>query len=143
MNEPKEERTASTSRLINARPKAVFQAIVTPDLLQRWWGPKGFTNTFNEIDVRTGGKWTFTMHGPNGANYPNENVFEEVTENERVAIRHVSHPHFVLTISLTEQGDQTLLHWNQEFETVSDFNKVKAIVVTANEENLDRLEDVL
>ena len=29
-------------------------------------GPKGFTNTFQEFDLRPGGRWPFVVHGPNG-----------------------------------------------------------------------------
>lgn len=35
----------------------VFRAWTTPDLLDRWWGPQGFTNTFHACEMRTGGKW--------------------------------------------------------------------------------------
>ena len=42
----------------------VFNAWTDPNRLKNWWGPKGFTNTFHEFDLRPGGKWSFIMHGP-------------------------------------------------------------------------------
>jgi uncharacterized protein YndB with AHSA1/START domain len=42
--------------------------------LSRWWGPAGFTNTFEVCEFKKGGRWSFVMHGPDGRNYPNESV---------------------------------------------------------------------
>ncbi|EMO29454.1 toxin-antitoxin system, toxin component domain protein [Leptospira interrogans serovar Bataviae str. HAI135] len=46
-----------------------------PEHVIHWWGPKGFTNTFETMDVRPGGIWKFIMHGPDGTDYPNLIVF--------------------------------------------------------------------
>ena len=35
-----------TERLLSATPHETFAAFQQPDLLARWWGPNGFTNTF-------------------------------------------------------------------------------------------------
>ena len=44
-----------------------------------WWGgPRGFTTTTHEIDVRVGGTWRFNMHGPDGVDYPNVVVYREI-----------------------------------------------------------------
>ncbi len=63
------------SRVFDAPREAVYRAWTTPELLARWWGPHGFTNTFHECDIRPEGEWRYTMHGPDGTNYPNRNVF--------------------------------------------------------------------
>lgn len=36
----------STERVMAASPQAVFAAFARPDLLAQWWGPNGFTSTF-------------------------------------------------------------------------------------------------
>src|SRR5262245_36352617 len=59
------------TRLINAHRALVFEAWITPEYVAKWWGPNGFTNTIHEMDVRPGGVWRFTMHGPAGVDYPN------------------------------------------------------------------------
>ena len=66
------------SRLIDAVPAQVFDAFARPDRLARWWGPDGFSSTFEEFDLRAGGTWSFVMHGPDGTGYPNTNVFRTV-----------------------------------------------------------------
>lgn len=130
-------------RTLPFSPKEVFEAFAQPERLAQWWGPKGFTNTFEQFEFQSGGRWVFVMHAPNGANYPNESFFDEVVPNEKIVIRHVFEPHFVLTIQLAERDGGTHLTWEQEFETAEMAAKVREFAGNANEENLDRLVGVL
>ena len=88
------------AREIPASPDVVFAAFQDPARLARWWGPAGFTNTFHTFEFRPEGAWLFTMHGPNGTDYPNESQFLEIVPNSMVRIKHVNLPHFELSISL-------------------------------------------
>lgn len=130
--------TFSTSREIKASIEGVFSAIGSPERLARWWGPKGFTNEFAVCEVKTGGRWSFIMRGPDGKAYPNESVFAEVTPS-KVVIDHVNQPKFRLTIGLKASPAGTLVTWEQAFESADVAASVKSIVVPANEQNLDRL----
>src|SRR5512144_1267366 len=78
----------------------VFEAFARPELLSRWWGPNGFTNTFEVFEFRLGGRWKFVMHGPDGSHHPNENVFIRLDAPSTLVIQHVSQPRFVLTVTL-------------------------------------------
>ena len=130
------------SRLIDAPQARVFKAFAEPAHLARWWGPNGFTSTFQTFELRPGGKWRFVMHGPDGADYPNENVFVEVSIPERVVLEHLSESHhFFLTITFTAQGSKTLVGWRQVFDTAAHKQLVAKIVSEANEQNLSRLAD--
>jgi uncharacterized protein YndB with AHSA1/START domain len=128
-----------TSRKIPATPEQVFAAIRTPERLAKWWGPAGFTNTFALCEFKPGGRWVFIMHGPDGTNYPNENVFVEIEENSKVVIDHIPFPQFRLTITLTASGEGTLVAWHQLLADSEFAAKVAHIIVPANEQNLDRL----
>jgi uncharacterized protein YndB with AHSA1/START domain len=130
--------TFTTSREIQATPDAVFAAFEDPSRLARWWGPDGFTNTFETFEFKVGGKWIFTMHGPDGASYPNEASFSAITKSSKLVIDHVCPPIFQLTITLTAHGAGTLVHWAQVFEDAAVASAVAHIVVPANEQNLDR-----
>jgi uncharacterized protein YndB with AHSA1/START domain len=107
--------------------------------LARWWGPAGFTNTFNVCEFKTGGRWSFIMHGPDGQNYPNENVFAEIASPSKVVIQHLSEPHFYLTITLASSAAGTLVSWSQALESEEFAKRVQHIIVPSNEQNLDRL----
>lgn len=113
------ERELSTQRLIGAPRGRVFEAFRDPRELARWWGPRGFTNTFHEFDLRAGGKWRFTMHAPDGGSFANESVFVEVAPPERVVIRHESAPRFEMTITFEDRGGETLVGWRQTFPTAA------------------------
>ena len=132
-------RELATGRVFAAPRDTVFRVITDPEHLQRWWGPAGFRNTFETYDLRPGGLWKFVMHGPDGKNYPNEVRFAEIAAPSRLALDHISPPHFRLTIELDAIGDRTKLTFRQLFETAELCAKLRALVVPANEENLDRL----
>jgi uncharacterized protein YndB with AHSA1/START domain len=129
----------NTSREIPAPLEEVFAAISNPKRLAHWWGPEGFTNTFNICEFKNGGRWSFVMHGPDGQNYPNENVFTEIKAPSRIVIKHIVEPKFSLSISLTESKKGTLVSWSQTFESPEIAANLEKIVVPANEQNLDRL----
>ena len=59
--------TISNERMLSASARRVFSAFEQPDQLARWWGPKGFTNTFERFEFEPGGRWVFVMRGPDGA----------------------------------------------------------------------------
>jgi uncharacterized protein YndB with AHSA1/START domain len=130
----------ATSRVVDAAPAQVFAAFSDPHRLERWWGPKGFTNTFSVFEFRPGGQWRFTMHGPDGGNYPNESVFVEVTPSRRIVIRHLNPPHFTMTVTLSEERGKTHVEWHMLFESAEECERVKKYAAGANEQNLDRLE---
>ena len=110
--------------------------------LAAWWGPDGFSNTFEMFEFKPQGRWKFVMHGPDGKNYPNDNVFLE-TSPQKVCIRHVSLPHFTLTVTWAEKDGHTHLKWQQAFDDPGVAASLAHIIVPANEQNLNRLHAVL
>ncbi|AXF85444.1 hypothetical protein DTO96_101175 [Ephemeroptericola cinctiostellae] len=135
--------TFSTSRQLAASPSLVFGAMKDAERLAKWWGPAGFSNRFDVFEFKTGGKWLFTMIGPDGASYPNEAIFLTIEADRKVVIKHVNQPHFQLTITLEAFSGGTLLRWDQTFDDEVVAQSVRQIVEPANEQNLDRLSVVL
>ncbi|MEZ5337774.1 MAG: SRPBCC family protein [bacterium] len=83
------ERELSFSRVFAAPRELVWQALTEPEHVIHWWGPDGFTNTVHLHELRTGGRWNLTMHGPDGTDYPNYIIFDEIIDNSRLAFHHV------------------------------------------------------
>ncbi|UQZ84626.1 hypothetical protein SK3146_03881 [Paenibacillus konkukensis] len=140
--------TAGENELIAVREydvprELVFQAWTTPDLLAQWWGPRGFTNTIHECDMRPGGTWRFTMHGPGGVDYPNLNVFVEIMPSERVVLDHLSGHEFRITAAFESFEGGTRVTFRQLFKEKEEFEQAKPICIEANEQNLDRLGELL
>lgn len=133
-----------SSRIIKAKPEAVFNAWANPELLKQWWGPKGFTNTFHKFELKPGGTWKFTMHGPEKGNYENEVVFLEINPPNLIAWDRISQPLFriVATFDKTPEG-HTLLIFRMQFDSKEACDKIRKFAPDKNEENFDKLEAVL
>ncbi|WP_097460400.1 SRPBCC domain-containing protein [Mangrovitalea sediminis] len=138
-----EDRTLRTSRTLPFSPKEIFGAFASPDMLAAWWGPEGFTNTFDVFEFSVGGRWKFVMHGPDGKSYLNESFFEELVPDAKIVIHHDCPPNFKLTVQLSPVSEGTLLAWEQVFEDSGTAQAVKQRAGSANEQNIDRLTRVL
>jgi uncharacterized protein YndB with AHSA1/START domain len=57
------------THVFDAPRELVWNAWTDPQQVVEWWGPRGFTTTIHEMDVRPGGIWRHTMHGPDGTDY--------------------------------------------------------------------------
>lgn len=82
------DREIVTTRILEAPRDLVWQVWTDPQHIVQWWGPTGFTTTTTAMDVRVGGQWRFTMHGPDGRDYPNLITFLEVAAPARLVYRH-------------------------------------------------------
>jgi uncharacterized protein YndB with AHSA1/START domain len=82
------DREILIARTFDAPRELVWKAMTDPQHVIHWWGPRGFTTTIEEMDVRPGGIWKHVMHGPDGANYPNKSIFKEVVKPERIVYSH-------------------------------------------------------
>ncbi len=133
-----------SSRIFDAQRTLVYRAWADPNHLKNWWGPAGFSNTFNEFDFRVGGKWRFIMHGPEKGNYANECEFIKIDEPSLIAWNRISKPLFQVVATFEEvSADKTKLVFKMLFNTADECRKVKVFAVDKNEENFDKLEGEL
>jgi len=122
----------------------LYEAFSNPTILKKWWGPEGFSNTIHEFDLRPGGKWLLTMHGPEKGNYENSSVFTEVVPLEKVAWTRKSQPWFDMEIEFVKLDTSlSKISFRMIFNTAEECNKIKKFAGPKNEENFDRLENVL
>jgi len=129
------------SRVINFSRDLVFRAWTEPYHLRNWWGPSGFTNTFNEFDLRPGGYWRFVMHGPDNGSYPNECMFVKIEKPELIVINHNSSPQFQIVALFEEASyNKTNITFKMVFDNERECQALKAFAYEKNEENFDRLE---
>jgi uncharacterized protein YndB with AHSA1/START domain len=110
------------TRVFDAPRELVYEAYTKPEHVVHWWGPRGFTNTIHEMDVRPGGVWRLTMHGPDGVDYPNRIDFTEVVPNERLVYLHRDDVEeggssFHVTTTFADEGGQTRLTMTILFDT--------------------------
>src|SRR5438045_6759980 len=53
-------------RVFDALRRLVWDAFTKPELLKRWFGPRGWSLVVCEVDLRVGGGFRFVLRGPDG-----------------------------------------------------------------------------
>jgi uncharacterized protein YndB with AHSA1/START domain len=82
------DREIRAIRVFDAPRELVWDMFTKLEHLSQWWGPTGFTTTTKSMDIRTGGVWRFTMHGPDGRDYENKITYLEVTPPSKIVFKH-------------------------------------------------------
>ena len=138
-----DDREIIEARVIDAARDRVFAMWTDPELVAPWWGPRGFTNTIDTMDVRPGGNWQLVMHGPDGTDYKNRSVYVEVVKPERLVYDHVSGPTFRMIATFDEQAGKTALTVRMQFESAAQRDRVANELGAAEglRQMLDRLEE--
>ena len=138
-------REIRTSRFFKAPRPLVYQMWTQPEHIVQWWGPTGFTTTIHHMDVRPGGEWRLTLHGPDGTAFENHKVYEEVIPQERLTINHLSWPHHRMYVRFTDAEGGTDVAVQMIFEAAADYDKVVTEfgAVKGLAQTLDRLAERL
>lgn len=118
------DREIRMSRLLNAEVELVWEVWTDPEHIKNWWGPNGFSNTISKMDITPGGEWNLILHGPDGTDFKNKNIFKEIIIHKKLVYEHVSNPKFTATIEFEAQGEKTLLNWHMLFESKKQFDEV-------------------
>ncbi|MBK9074400.1 MAG: SRPBCC domain-containing protein [Flavobacteriales bacterium] len=138
------DREVRTTRIIAAPRERVFLVWTDPTQLARGWGPNGFTNTFHRFELKPEGLWEFTMHGPNNMDFNNTCVFRRIEAPGYLEFDHLKEMHFYKAmVTFTEVDGGTRIEWTMRFNTAAELTLIRAIIKAANEENLDKLENLL
>jgi len=109
-------------RLFDAPTPAVFALWTDESHLERWWGPDGFTISVDEFDAGPGGRWRFTMHGPDGTDHPNLIDYDEIVPDERLVYTRSnpadpSDPPFRSIVTFDDLDGKTVLSLRNVFES--------------------------
>ena len=114
------ERVLVLEREYDAPRNLVFKVWTDAAHLARWWGPKGFEVLSWKADARPGGRFRFGMRSPEGEEHWAHGFYREVVAPERLVFTTAweladgSPKHeTVVTITLTEGGGRTKLHFHQ------------------------------
>jgi len=109
----KDAKDLSITRVYDAPLQAVWDAWTVPEQVARWWGPRGFTLTTHSRDLRTGGTWRYTMHGPDGVDYPNVATYLLVEPHRKLIYDHGATDErpalFRVTVTFSESEGRTTM----------------------------------
>jgi uncharacterized protein YndB with AHSA1/START domain len=79
------EREIASERIFEAPRERVFAAYTDPELIARWWGPRGTSTSVEQMDVRPGGVWRFVIRNDSdGELSAFKGVYREITPPERI-----------------------------------------------------------
>lgn len=131
-------------RLFPVDAPTLFDAFADPDKLKDWWGPHDFTNRIDEFDFREGGSWRITMTASNGTDFDNHSTFQEIVPHSRIVFLHHEPMHvFTMEMTFSAEAGGTRLTWRMLFEPTEENRELQKFIRAANEQNFDRLEQVL
>ncbi len=136
------------SRIYDAPVKAVWEAWTDPEKAAKWWGPRGFTITTHSKDLKVGGHWHYTMHGPDGVDYPNKTVYFEVEECAKLVYDHGANdtqaPLFRVTVQFSEKDGKTTMDMRMKLATAEAAEETaKFIKKAGGNATWDRLAEYL
>ena len=77
------DREVVLTRVFDAPRHLVFNAFSKPELLKRWFGPRGWSLVVCDVDLRVGGGFRFVLRGPDGREMGMRGVYCEIVPPER------------------------------------------------------------
>lgn len=135
------------TRVFDAPRELVWQAFTKPELLKRWFGPRGWSLVVCEVDLRVGGGWRYVLQGPEGQKMGMRGVYREIVPPERSV--HVEsfddYPgESIVTAVFTEEGGKTTFNATVRYPS----QEVRDIVVQMGMEHgaaetYDKLAEML
>lgn len=135
-------------RIYDAPVAAVWDAWTDPAKVEKWWGPRGFTLTTHSKDLRPGGHWHYTMHGPDGTDYPNKTVYYEVEPCKKLVYDHGANdeqpPLFRVTALFSDIGGKTKLQLTMALDSAEAAVSIRQFIRQAGgNATWDRLAEFL
>src|SRR5690348_7885876 len=136
------------TRIYDAPVQAVWDAWADSEQVAQWWGPRGFTLTTHSKDLRPGGSWVYTMHGPDGVDYPSKAQYLEVQKHSKLVYDHGWNddrpPLFRVTVLFTPIDGKTKLEMTMTLPTPQAADETRKFIKKAGGESTwDRLAEYL
>jgi uncharacterized protein YndB with AHSA1/START domain len=106
------DREVVLTRVFDAPRNLVFDAFSKPELLKRWFGPRGWSLVVCDVDLKVGGGFRFVLRGPDGRDMGMRGVYRELAPPDR-SVHMESFDDFPgeaqVTSTFVEQGGKTTL----------------------------------
>lgn len=136
------------TRIYDAPVQAVWDAWTDPKQVAQWWGPRGFTLTTHGKELKPGGYWNYTMHGPDGTDYPNKTHYLEVEEHAKLVYDHGANddrpPLFRVTVLFSDMKGKTKMEMSMALATPEAAEETRKFIKKAGGDSTwDRLAEYL
>jgi uncharacterized protein YndB with AHSA1/START domain len=142
------DREVVMTRTFNAPRQLVFDALTKPELLRKWYGPKGWDLVVCEVDLRVGGAWRFVSQRENGKNIGQYGVYTEIVVPSRIVNTELWEDwdagETLAAVNLIDLGGRTLYECTTLFPSREVRDSIlKSGLEPGAAETFDRLEELL
>jgi uncharacterized protein YndB with AHSA1/START domain len=72
------------TREFAAPRQMVWDAWTNPEIIEKWFGPKGFNTRVDKQDFHVGGRSVYVMIGPDAKEYPASGTYKEIVPIEKI-----------------------------------------------------------
>lgn len=137
------------TRMFDAPRALVWKCLTEKDRFARWWGPRGYTNTITDFDLRVGGKWRVIQKDPAGNTFVFFGVYREIVRPERIVDTFAMEgmlegKEIVETLTLEEIDGRTRYSTHSRFDSFADRDGMVASGMEGGaSQSLDRLAELL
>jgi uncharacterized protein YndB with AHSA1/START domain len=113
-------------RIFDAPRELVWKVMNDPERVTNWWGPRGYTTTVEEMDVRPGGRWRWINHTTSGEDAPFKGEYLEVDPPNRIVRTEIFDvPGFddkaaIDTLTFEDLGGRTRIVARTRFPSIAD-----------------------
>lgn len=77
------DREIALERVFQAPRRLVYDAFSKPEILKRWFGPRGWSLVTCEMEARPGGGFRFVLRTPEGRELGMRGTYRELSPPER------------------------------------------------------------
>lgn len=151
----RDSRQLIVDRTFDAPRDLVWAAFTEPGRIAQWWGPRGWSTTNKQAEIRVGGVWHYCMHGPDGMESWGKAEYTEITPKDRIVYRdsfsdpdgntNEQMPAILITFEFQDvAAKKTRVYSTAEFPTVEGLEQVAEMgMVQGLSETLDKLAEYL
>ena len=143
------DRELVITAVLDAPRHLVFEASTRPEHVKRWWGPRRFTMSLCEIDLRPGGAWRYVLRdSETGREDGFSGVYREIKVPERLVYTEgwegMPGHEYLVTATLDERDGKTTLTSHLLYQSPEDRDgHVNSGMEPGMRETFDRLGEYL
>jgi uncharacterized protein YndB with AHSA1/START domain len=78
------DREITLSYIFDAPREEVFEAVLDPTVVPKWWGPKNMRTVVDKMDVKVGGEWRYVQYAEDGKEHGFHGVYREIDPPNRL-----------------------------------------------------------
>ena len=143
------DRELVITTVFDAPRRLVFEASTRPEHVKRWWGPRRFTMTACEIDLRPGGAWRYVLRdNDTGREDAWSGVYREIVPAERLVNTEgwegMPGHDYLVTTTFDERDGKTTVTSRLLYKSVEDRDgHLQSGMESGMRESIDRLGELL